>query len=464
MIRRIKYEEGKKKMAEGIRQLCSVLSCDGGVLVNGSFSLSAMETAKELEGTDPYMDQGIRLGAQAIGEINTATGCGTREGARMMEFLLSVCEKREAAGMNPVSFAGELKHAAIYLSEAVRSRSVSSGNSLTELVRDITKNQETAEMVLRGVREGELVVKESMYSHTKLEIVRGMRMECSLKVGAPGKSGQLSVLVVNRSLSSFMELYPLLQKLGKKGLFILADDIEGEALTLLNANVKQNRLRVWGMKAFGAGRLKDDLLSDAAVFTGTKVFDGRFPFGFEEITPDMLGKAETMTAADRYAVIGGETDSPDIRKRIAEIKTRMEDPKTNYYDQQKLRGRIAGLTGAAPVLYAGGDTKIQSSEEKRRLEYAAAYVQTIEKYGVFRKNDLDGMDGGSEAGKILLEGMKKSISGQEISTWLLLLLLQKISGLMGMWLTTGAVMVSGGYDREDLELMRRGVDIERLRG
>ncbi|WP_077609501.1 hypothetical protein [Clostridium sp. Marseille-P2415] len=464
MIRQIRYEEGKRKLAEGIRQLCRALSCEGGILVNGAYSLSAMEVAKELEGKDLYLNQGIRLAAGAIAEINAVTGCGTREAAVFMEFLLSVCEKKDASGANPVSFARELKNAAFSIGEAIRAGSGPSARPLPEQLWDITNNRETAELILRGMEEGELVVKESVYSDTKLEITRGMRLEGPPAVGTAGTLKQMYVLVANRPLSSFMELYPVLQRLGNEGLFILADQIEGEALTLLNANVRQNRLRVWGMKAPGAGSRKEDILEDAAVLTGTRVFDGKFPCGFSEITLDMLGKAETVTVTSQYSVIGTGRNNPEIKKRIAGIRKRIDDPKTNYYDKQKLRERIAGLSGTAPVIYAGGNTLAQSREEKRRMEYAVAYAQTIQKYGIFRKADLKNIPAGPEAEQILLEGIKQSMAGQEASAWLLLLMLKKVCGLIAMWMTTGAVMVSTGYDREDLELIKSGVDIERLRG
>ncbi len=464
MIRQIRYEEGKRKLAEGIRQLCRALSCEGGILVNGTYSLSAMEVANQLEGMDLYINQGIRLAAEAIAEVNSEAGCGTKEAARMMEFLLSVCEKKEASGKNPVHFARELKAAAYHIAEAVKDSGSQSNRPLTELIQDITKDRETAEMVLRGTREGELVVKESMFSDTRLEITRGMRIESPLAVGTAGTLKQMYVLVVNRSLSSFMELYPILEKLGNQGLFILADNIEGEALTLLKANEKQNRLHVWGMKVPGAGRRKADIMEDVAVLTGTKIFDGQFPFSFKEISLDMLGKAETITVADRYSVIGTDQDNPDIQRRIALIKEQLHDPKTNYYDKQKLRERIAGLSGAAPVIYAGGETLIQSREEKRKIEYAVAYAQTIRKYGIFSMDSLKNIIVQSEAERILTEGLKKSMKEQVISTWLLILIIRKVSGLMGMWLTAGAVMVSTGYDREDIELIKSGVNVERLRG
>lgn len=464
MIRQIKYEEGKIKLADGIRQLCRTLSCEYGILVHGTYSLSAMEAAKEMEGTDLYINQGIRLAAGAISEINRVTGCGTKEAARMMAYVLSVCEKKNASGNNPVHLAKELKHAANRLTEAVKTQSGPYGHSLEVQLEQITNNHQTAKMILHGMEEGELVVRESMYSETKLEITRGMHMDGPLAVGTAGTVKQVYVLVVNEALSSFMELYPILQKLGNQSLFILADDIEGEARTLLNQNTRQNRLRVWAMKAPGIGKRKEDLLGDVAALTGTRVFQGQFPCRLHDVSLDMLGKAETVTMTGQYSVISSDYKNPNIQKRITRIKERLDDPKTNYFDKQKLRERIAGLSGTAPVIYAGGDTLTQSKEEKRKLEYAVAYAQTVRKYGIFQADHLKNIKAVSQAEQILIEGIKKSISKEEISTWLLILMIQKVSGLIRMWLTTGAVMVSAGYDREDLELIKNGVDVERLRG
>lgn len=464
MIRQIKFEDGKRRIAEGIKSLCRVLSLEGGILVKGIYRFSAAEVAKELEGEDLFFNQGIRLACAAINEINEVTGCGTRETARMMSGLLSVCEKKAASGINPVFLAKDLKQAAASLEAVVMKGACSSTRSNKELIEQITGDSETARMILQGTEAGELVVKESMYASTRLEITRGMRLESPLSVGESGTFSEVLVLIINRTLSSFTKLYPLLQKLEQKKLFILADQIEGEALTLLTANVKQDRLHVWAMKAPGMGRRKEDIMGDVAALTDTKVFDGMYPCGLEEIPVQMLGKAKVLTAAGPYTVLDGDADREVVRNRIVDIESRIAAPETNYYDKQKLRERIAALHGTAPVIYAGGDTLFQSREEKRRLEYAVAYAQTIERYGIFRIKDLSPISLRSEAEKILKEVISKSFNSEEISAWLLVLMIRKVCGLMVMWLTTGAVMVSTGYDREDMELIKNGVDIERLRG
>lgn len=464
MIRKIKFEDGRKKLAEGILSLCRVLSLEGQVLVDGVYSFSAGEVAGKIEGTDLFLNQGIRLAAAAIGEINQAAGCGTGESARMAAGLLSYCERKSASGISPILLAKELKAAAKALEQFVREKAVPLSASETDLVEEITKDREIARMVIEGSKEGELVVKGSVSGETRLEITRGMRLDGGLSVGAEGTVSDVMILIVKTPITTFSSIYPLLQKTGQQNLFILADGIEGEALTLLGENVKQNRIHVRAMKAPGMGRRKEDMLEDAALYTDTVVFDGIYPCSMEEISPAMLGRAKAVTAAGAYTVMVGNPDNSRICRRIEVIEERIRDPKTNYFDKQMLRERIAGLMGCAPVIYAGGYTTVQAKEEKRRIEYSVAYYQTMKQYGVLKKDDLNGFPSGSEAERFLAESMKQSFKKEEISAYLLILMIQKICGLIVMWLTTGAVMVSTGYDREDLELIKSGVDIERLKG
>lgn len=463
MIRKIKFEDGRKKMAEGILSLCRVLSCEGQVMVNGVYSFAASEVAEKLEGTDLFFNQGIRLAAAAIGEINQAAGCGTGESARLTAQLLAYCERKSASGISPVLLARELKAAATVLEEYVGEKAIPLPDINPDLIEGITKDQRTAQMIVEGSKAGELVVKESMSGETRLEIIKGMRLDGGLTVGVEGTVWDALVLIVKTPITSFSSIYPLLQKTGQQNLFILSDGIEGEALTLLSANVKQNRIHVRAMNAPGIGRRKEDLFEDAAVYTDTMVFDGIYPCQMEEISPAMLGRVKAVTAAGSYTIMKGNTDNSRICRRIDGIKERIGDPKTNYYDKQMLRGRIAGLMGCAPVIYAGGYTTVQAKEEKRRIESAVAYYQTVKQFGVLKKDDLINFQAGSEAEKFLTESMKKCFQNEEISAYLMILMIQKICGLVVMWLTTGAVMVSTGYDREDLELIKSGVDIERLR-
>lgn len=464
MIRQIAFEEtGRKKLAEGIRKLCGILVCDGGILVNGSYTMSAAAVARQMEGEDLYINQGIRLAAGTIAEINARTGCGTKEAASMLLVQLAACERAAVSGVNPVYLSREIRKAADRMAAAAERAAVYEFANLEKELLEITGEKELAQMILQAMEAGEVIIKDSMKVKTGMEIIKGMKVSGQLLVGKAATLKGVQVLVTSRKLSSFSDLLPLLEKLGNCPLFLVADEIEGEALTLLKANIEKRRIAVWAVKAPGIGKRKADTLEDLAVLTGTKVYGEFDLLSWKELSPDMLGAADAVEVTAAYSVVEGRIGEAAAR-RIAKIRKMIEDPKTNFYDQQVLRERIAWLSGRVPVIYAGGETTVEVKAEKLRLEYAAAFAQSVKKYGMMPKGFADGISAKTEAEKIVLAGIRKSLDGKEVSAGLFVLLLRKITSLTAMWLTTGAVMVSTGYDREDRELMRSGVDVERLRG
>lgn len=464
MIRQIAYEEtGRKKLAEGIRKLCGILACDGGILVNGSYTMSAAAVARQIEGEDLYINQGVRLAAGTIGEINAGTGCGTKEAAAMLLVQLAACEQAAASGINPVYLSREIRKAADWMAAAAERAAAYEFANLEKELLEITGEKELAQMILQAVKAGEVIIRDSMKAKTRMEIIKGMTVSGQLLAGKAAALKGAQVLVTSRKLSSFSDLLPLLEKLGSSPLFLVAEELDGEALTLLKTNIEKQRIAVWAVRAPGIGKRKADMLEDLAVLTGTKVYGEYDLLSWEELSPDMLGKADAIEVTSAYSVVEGRTGEAAAR-RIAGIRQMIEDPKTNFYDQQVLRERIAWLSGQAPVIYAGGDTTVEVKEEKLKLEYGAAYAQSVKRYGMIPKGFADGISPKTAAEKIVLAGIKKSLDDREVSAGLFVLLLRKITSLTAMWLTTGAVMVSTGYDREDRELMRSGVDVERLRG
>lgn len=467
MLKKIIYEtEGKKKLAEGMLLLAKVLTSRGGILTGTGYTMSGPEVARQIEGSDPYKNQGIRLAGEVIGSINAMTGCGTRETAAVLAYLLEDYQ-RLAAAESPVMLADRLKKASRRMAEQLRLLAVQSSKTEAELLTEITGNPETALMIQKGKQNGELIIKESMHAQTKLGVTKGMRLTGKILAGGRGSFSDMAVLVLERKISSFSVLLPVLERFQDQRLLLVVDELKGEALTLLQANVKQGRLQVWAIEAPGMGRRKTDIMEDLAALTGTFVWNRYNPESLAELTPERLGKAGQAVVTDDYVLLQGDTESERIRKRIRRIQEKLQEPSVNFYDQQLLRERISWLSSAAPVLYAGGMSLAEAKAEKLRLEYAAAYAASIQKYGVVDSRalqDLEMPDQEDKAQEILKKCLLSCLSGSECSAWLLELITCKVSGLVVMWLTTGAVMVSAGYDREDKELINSGVDVERLRG
>lgn len=463
MIRQITYEEaGRAKLAEGIRRLCGVLVCDGGILVNGAYTRSASMAARYMEGEDLYVNQGIRLAAEAIAEINGETGCGTKEAACMLLVQLAACEQAVAAGINPVYLSRKIREAAHQVAAEVKNITVSDISSLKEELLEITGEEGLAEIVLQGMEAGQLVIKDSMQVDTRLKIIKGMTVGGTLLVGSAEVLTDVAVLVSNRKFTDFSDLRPLLEKIGSRPLFLVADDITGEALTMLKLNVEKKRIALWAVKAPGIGKRKADMLADLAILTRTRVYGEYDLLSEDDFSDDFLGKAEAIEVTAAYSIVKGSAGEA-AAARIQQIQRQIEEPGTNFFDQQALRERVAGLSGQAPVIYVGGETTIEVREKKQRLEYAAAYVQSVKKYGMIPQGFADQIQASTTAEKIIVASIEKSLQEKDISAGLFLLLLQKITSMTAMWLTAGAVMVSTGYDREDRELMKQGVDVERLR-
>lgn len=473
MLRQIIYEyEGKEKLAQGIRRLCKVLAMEGGVLIKGKYSYSALQIGKEIESEDCWINQGIRLATDVIAEINKETGCGTGMAAKMTLSMLDECERLAASGENPIALAREISDAAIYLEKEVEMNREKTQKNMIALLYEMTGDEKLSAMIDQGITKGEVAIRESVSMETKLEITQGLRIENPLVCGKEVTLSNIDILVVEGKISSFYTLLPILEKLEGKGLFILADKIEGEALTMLQTNVSQGRINVWVMEAPGIGRRKKDFMGDFAVLTQTRVYQD-FEITGQDFTLEKLGIAKKIAFIHNGCVVKGDSKTDAIKKRMEHIEERINEPGTNYYDQQILRERMAALSGEVPVIYAGGATLAQAKEEKLRLEYALAYAQTVRKYGIvnIKKiiNRLQALQFASDVASnrgipIIVKAITKSVAEEELSAWLLSLTVRKISSMLRSWLTTGAVMISVGYDREDRELMKSGVDVNRLRG
>ena len=349
MIRKTIYEtEGKRKLASGIRLLCETLTMEGRILVEGSFSYSAMMVAKNLEGSDLWENQGIRLAADAIAEINTRTGCGTAGAASMMLELLKSCERQATAGNNPIRLARELKIAATELAEQIHEGANPAEHSRIELLDEILQDTEQAELLAKAMDAGDVVIKESMELETRLEITKGLSMDIQMLCGNKVALSGVKVLVVDGEIADFKKLLPILEKLQGQSLFIVCEDIRGEALTLLRENVRKGRLYVWAVKAPGIGRRKADLLGDLAVLTKATLVHGPLldQTGF---SMEMLGLAEKIQITEKKCVVKGTYEGGLLEDRIQKVKARLQAPETNYYDQQILRERLASLRGAVQI-------------------------------------------------------------------------------------------------------------------
>lgn len=477
MICKIKYEdEAKNRLAEGILSLCKVLKLTGRVLADGQFSMSAREIAKKIEGDDPWVNQGIRLMSSAVSEINQETGCGTAETSKYTECLLREAQIIYASGDSPVVFAKQLRKASEIIENYIKEHAVLVNETKLELLNAILDDEEEAKIIQQACEKGKPIVKESVYARSYLEVTDGMKIEQPLSIGDEALLQDAYVLVTDKIFTKFNDLLPLLEKIEAKPLFMVVENIDGEAKELLKTNVAQGRIKVWVVKAPGYGQRKIDIMTDLSLLTGTTVKHELFPDDIKNLDIGTLGKARKIQVTKNTCIVsdsGKKQDKEKVKQRIKTIMDKLDHEKVNYYDQQKLRERIAWLSGCAPVIYAGGESLTESKNKKRTLEYALAYAQNIEQYGMITNKDFEQLwtkqnylvqDKTMEkTWRILEKAINESCKEVMMSAGLLCMVVRKMTDVVCMWLATGACMVGVAYDKEDLELIKNGVDVERLR-
>lgn len=462
MIREICFEEkGREKLEKGIKKLCELCICDGNILVDGHYSIAAGELAPKIEGEDKWENQGIRLLGDAISEINAKVGCGTKEAAQFTLALLTSCKKRIAALDNPILFARQLKKSAEKITERIRQNTQLQQRKETEDVWE----EEMVTLLKKGMEYGDVVIKASLSTQTKLELVEGMRIPNSMLTGKGGTYSAVYVLVIDKKMDSFEEILPILEKLGEGKLFLFAKEITGEALQLLKINVKKGILNVWAENVPGIGQRQRDWMEDVAMYTGTTVYH---EYSMEQIkTMDIssLGYLEQMDInSDSITIKAKQRNGADRETYLAKIKERIEKPDTNYIDQQMLRDRLAAFQNITPILYIGGDSNLEIQEKIKRAECTYAQMKSIARMGVVARH-IFFYETEDSAEQMLLDEILNCYGEDEwIGVELLVLSLKKITSLLYLWMTAGAVLVSTDYDREDIELMKSGVDVDRIRG
>lgn len=462
MIRDICFEEkGREKLEKGIKKLCELCICDGNILVDGHYSIATAELASKIEGEDKWENQGIRLSGDAISEINARVGCGTQEAAQFTLKLMASCKKRIAALDNPILFARQLKKSAEKIIERIRQNIQLQQTEETEDVWE----EEMVTLLKKGMECGDVVIKSSLYTQSKLELVEGMRISNSLLTGEKGTYSAVHVLVIDKKMDSFEEILLILEKLGKEKLFLFAKEITGEALQLLKINVKKGILNVWAENVPGIGQRQRDWMEDVAMYAGTTVYHEYSMEKLKTMDISSLGYLEQMDInSESITIKAKQRNEADREAYLAKIKERIEKPNTNYIDQQMLRDRLAAFQNITPILHVGGDSNLEIQEKIKRAECTYAQMKSIARMGVVAR-DIFFYETEDSAEQMLLDEILNCYGEEEwIGAELLVLSLKKITSLLYLWMTAGAVLVSTDYDREDIELIKNGVDVDRIRG
>ncbi len=344
--------------------------------------------AKEIELEDKIANMGAQLVKEVASKTNEQAGDGTTTATVLAQAIINVGMKNVTAGANPMDLKRGIDKAVAKVVENLQAQSQSVGTdySKVEQVATVSANNDPAigkliaEAMSQVHGDGVITVEEAKGTDTSVKVVEGMQFDRGyispyFMTNGDKMEAVLDdalILVTDKKVSTMKDLLPILEPIAREGksLLVIADDVDGEALTTLVVNKLRGTLKVAAVKAPGFGDRRKDLLQDIAFLTGATVISEERGFTLENATPEMLGKAEKVTISkESTTIVGGAGNKEDIDDRIAQIRKQMETT-TSEYDREKLQERLGKLSGGVAVIYVGAASEVEMKEKKDRVEDA----------------------------------------------------------------------------------------------
>jgi len=354
--------------------------------------------AKEIELEDKFENLGAQLVKEVASKTNDIAGDGTTTATVLAQAMIKEGLKNIAAGANPILIKRGIDKATEKAVDEIKkiSKKLSSREDIAHVASISANNDEIGELIAEAMdkvgEDGVITVEDSKTLETYVEFSEGMkfdrgyispyfvtdaeRMEVVLK--------EPFILITDRKLSSVKPLIPLLERVAQAGkpLLVIAEDVEGEALTTLVLNKLKGTLEACAVKAPGFGERRKAMLQDIAILTGGTVISEEVGLNLEDTTLDMLGKAGTVRVKkDDTIIIDGKGDPQKIKERIAQIKTQIENT-TSEYEKETLQERMAKLAGGVAVIKVGAATETELKEKKHRIEDALSATRAAVEEGI----------------------------------------------------------------------------------
>jgi chaperonin GroEL len=342
--------------------------------------------AKDIELKDPYQNMGAQMVKEVASKTGDIAGDGTTTATVLAQSIINVGLKNITAGANPMDVKRGIDKAVEKVVEHIKSQAQVIGDDLSKIeqVARISANDDEeigkliAEAMGKVHKEGVITVEESKGTSTSVEVVEGMQFDrgyiSAYFVTNPEKmEADLEspfILIYDKKISTMKDMLPILEATAQTGrpLFIIAEDVEGEALATLVVNRLRGSLKVCAVKAPGFGDRRKEMLEDIAILTGGTVISEEKGLKLEHATLDMLGTSEKVTVnKENSTIVNGSGDKEMIKARIAQIKQQMTTT-TSDYDKEKLQERLAKLSGGVAVLYIGAASEVEMKEKKDRVD------------------------------------------------------------------------------------------------
>jgi chaperonin GroEL len=354
--------------------------------------------AKEIELDDPYQNLGAQLVKEVATKTNDIAGDGTTTATVLAQAMVHEGLRNVAAGASPSGLKRGIDAAAAAVSEALLAKATpvetrdDVAHVATVSAQDPAIGDLIAEAMEKVGRDGVITVEEGSTLATELEVTEGMQFDKGyispyLVTDAEANEAVLEdayILITTQKLSSVEELLPLLEKVlqASKPLLIIAEDVEGQALSTLVVNAIRKTLRVVAVKAPGFGDRRKAMLQDMAVLTGAELIAPELGYELGQVGPEVLGHARRVVVTkDNTTIVDGAGSDDEVSARVEQIKKEIEDSDSDW-DREKLSERLAKLSGGVAVISAGAATEVELKERKHRIEDAIAATKAAVEEGI----------------------------------------------------------------------------------
>ena len=492
MAKEIKYgAEARAALEAGVNQLADTVRVTLGpkgrnVVLDKSFGAplitnDGVTIAKDIELEDPFENMGAQIVKEVATKTNDVAGDGTTTATVLAQAMINAGMKNLAAGANPIILRKGMKKATNAAVEAIgnMSEQVGGKEQIAKVASISAADEEVGQLVADAMekvsQDGVITIEESKTMKTELDLVEGMQFDrgyisAYMATDMEKMVAELDdpyILITDKKISNIQEILPLLEQIVQSGakLLIIAEDIEGEALTTLIVNKLRGTFSVVGVKAPGYGDRRKAMLEDIAILTGGTVVSEEVGIELKDATMDMLGRAKSVKVEkENTVIVDGAGDKAAIKARVGQIKSQIEET-TSDFDREKLQERLAKLSGGVAVIRVGAATETEMKEAKLRLEDALAATRAAVEEGIIAGGGSAYIHASKEVAKLTeeLEGDEKT--GAKIILKALEAPLHQIAANAGL---EGAVIVNkvresdpgvgfDAYAEEYVDMVSKGI-------
>ncbi len=437
MAKEIKYgAEARAALEAGVDKLADTVRVTIGpkgrnVVLDKSYGAplitnDGVTIAKEIELEDPYENMGAQLVKEVATKTNDVAGDGTTTATVLAQAMVTEGMKNLAAGANPIVLRKGMKKATDAAVDAIVSMSqkVSGKDQIAKVASISAGSEEVGAMVADAMEkvsnDGVITIEESKTMQTELDLVEGMQFDrgyisAYMATDMDKMEAILDnpyILITDKKISNIQEILPLLEQIVQSGarLLIIAEDVEGEALTTLILNKLRGTFNVVAVKAPGYGDRRKEMLQDIAILTGGQVISEEVGMELKDATMDQLGRAKSVKVMkENTVIVDGMGDKDEIAARVSQIRAQIEET-TSEFDREKLQERLAKLAGGVAVIRVGAATETEMKESKLRMEDALNATRAAVEEGIIAGGGSAYIHAAKEVAKMAenLEGDEKT--------------------------------------------------------